>query len=960
MKLRTQFFTILLLAFGSLSILLILGRQRLSEAVADTEQIVDHQFNPLVFENAPRLQETYEGLTGLLNTIRDANQARIAQIKSTYLTRSQDEIQRLINDARDSLQNMESTLGVVTKTLPVSLRKDWDNHQQTIDNWIEEERRIIQLTEELSQQIASRAHSHELAEQAFIPFRASIDTLGERADQQLENIKPGSDLADIGRAISLILNADRDSYQARISEQRIVLHVEPDAQRYRRTRAEYEENMQQITRRLDEAQELLDSSESIGFAVVNDLYDKWAKHSASAVAISDQILDKLRQRERRIGDANLLFTQSQDWLSQAHARLKSIAVEEFDAFESARSEALSTSDNIRERARAYLLLFNILAILAFLCFLVLLVFQKRLVHNLIGLSTYLSELDEKKLGTPYRMPPQKILPSIELQQLADNLNAMRRRLVDIIQAHKDALKDLSRSEARFSSLFYNSVSPILLADPQNGKIVDGNQAAADLYKVSVEDLRQSELARFDAPNTGSRHTIAKSIERLAETNSLQFESPQQRDDNSAFDAQVYAGTVEIEERPHALIMINDVSKRVEFEQQLLKAKEAAEASSRAKDEFLSVMSHELRTPLNPIIGYAQLLEANSGDNADAAEFASGILTGANHMLNVVDRILQFTQLSQDESPAHPQSFTHETLLQEVRDYAQLNAQQGQVTFQNGNDSLQALFPSATLSGPKLNIAQILLNLLENALKYSGGAPVKITTGLSQTLTSCTLHVIVEDQGPGVPETFRNALFSPFTQADSSFTREHEGLGLGLAICKKLATQADGKISYEPNSPQGSRFIATFPVTLKKSLPSTPSDPSAKSPPAATPRARPHTQILLVEDNPENARYISYVLDQLGYQVDFASDGPQAIEKARQKRYQAALIDISLKDMDGLEILNRLKQIPDFEQQTKSIAVTAHASNLMRETCLSHGFDDFLTKPVSAELLGNTIHRHLSN
>ncbi|MDQ8184790.1 response regulator [Pelagicoccus sp. SDUM812002] len=956
MKLRTQFLTILLLAFGSLCILLILGRQRLSEAVADTEHIVDHQFNPLVFENAPRLQETYAGLTGLLNTIRDANQARIAQIKSTYLTRSEGEIQALIRDARESLDNMEATLEVVERTFPAALRSNWQSHLQTTNEWIEEERQIIKLTEELSQQIAERSQDHEQAEQAFIPFRASIDTLGERADQKLTNQKPNSNLADIGKAISLILNADRDSYQARMAEQRIVLHVETDARRYQLTRTNYEENMEQIDRRLEQAQSLLGYSEDIGFSVVADLYDKWEQHSSAAVAISDQILDKLQQRERRIAAANLLFTRSQDWLAQAHAQLKSIAVEELDAFERARDQALSTSDNIRERAHTYILIFNILAILAFLCFLVLLIFQRRLVHNLIGLSSYLSELDEAKLKTPYQMPPQRILPSLELNQLAENLNAMRIRLVDIIDAHKTTLKNLSRSEARFSSLFYNSVSPILLAHPETGKIVDANQAAADLYEFSIEQLRQITFNQLDADESETDRSIAKGIRELSETQSLQFESLQRKSDQSTFNAEVYAGIVEIDQTLHSLVMINDVSKRVEFEQQLLKAKEAAESSSRAKDEFLSVMSHELRTPLNPIIGYAQLLQTNP-DCADGQEFANGILTGANHMLEVVDRILQFTQLSQDETPANTQNFTAETLLQEVRDYAKLNAGNGQVTFQNGSDSLQGIFPGATLRGPKLNIVQILLNLLDNAIKYSGGKPIRVTTALTQNNNRSTLHILVEDEGAGVPETFRDALFSPFTQADSSFTRAHEGLGLGLAICQKLANQADGQIAYEPNKPQGSRFITAFPVIIEEGLPVADGIlPENAQISIAAPS--PHTQILLVEDNSNNAHYLTYVLEQMGYEIDYASDGPQAIEKAKQKHYHAALIDISLKEMDGLQILDRLQRIPNYKETTKSIAVTAHASDTMRSTCLSRGFDDFLTKPVSPEQLGSTISRHV--
>ncbi len=944
----------MLLAFGSLSVLLIMGRKRLSEAVADTEHIVDQQFNPLVFENAPRLQQTYEGLTGLLNTIRDANQAQIAQIKSTYLTRSKDEIDLLINEARESLQSMESTLQIVAKTFPISLRNDWENHLHTVNNWIAEERQIIQLTEELAKQISLRASYHERAEQSFLPYRAAIDTLGERADLQLSNLSEDANITDIGKAISLILNADRDSYQARMAEQRIALHVETDPERYRETRNDFEENMEQITQRLAEAQTLLGTSENIGFGVVHDLYAKWEADASTAVAISDKILDKLRQREEQITKANALFGRSQEWLSQAHSRLKSIAVDEITAFEAARGHAQETSDKIRERARSYLLLFNILAILAFLSFLVLVGFQRRMVRNLIGLSSYLSEIKEENLHTPYKTPRQSFIPSLELTQLADNLNAMRERLVNIIEAHKNALASLSRSEDRFSKLFYNSVSPILLAEPQSGRIIDANQAAATLYRLDIDKLRGSELSLFDSPKPDSGESMTQSIQRLPDVQTLKFGSLQQKADQSIFSAQVHAGTVEIEHSQHALIMINDVSERVEFEQQLLEAKDAAENASRAKDEFLSVMSHELRTPLNPIIGYAQLLKS-SPQAREKEEFLTGIISSANHMLNVVERILQFTQLSRDDALARPQEFTLEALLQQARDYAKLKASTNQVSFHNGNASLQKIVPNTALSGAKLNIVQILLNLLENALKYARGATIKITTGLTPNASHYTLHLIVEDRGPGVPEAFQLSLFSPFTQADSSFTRPHEGLGLGLAICQKLATQAGGQIIYEPNEPTGSRFIATFPVSLKEieSIPEADPEPIATAP-------ADQTRILLIEDNPENARYVTYVLEQQGFEVDHASTGPLAIEKARNQSYHVALIDISLKDMDGLEILDRLNQIPEFRESTRSIALTAHASSVMKDTCMAHGFHDFLTKPVSPSQLSETLDRHLSN
>lgn len=956
MKLRTQFLTILIFAFGSLSVLLFIGRQRLSDAVADTELIVDKQFNPLVLENAPRLLDTYKGLTALLFTIRHANQARMAQIKSLSPTNSQEEIRRLVDNTTQSLLNMEATIQAVSKTFPEALKKDWLAQKGIVDGWIAEERQLIRLTEALADDISKRARFHEKSELSFSPFRASIDVLGEHVDALLASSADSPSLSGLGKSISLILNADRDSYQARMAEQRLVLYLESDPLQHQATNEEYSENMGQIEKRLDEAESLLGPAGTLEFQSVRDLYAIWADNSAAAVTVSNEIFDKLVQRETHIKNANALFAQSQSWLESTHSQLQEIAKDELRSFETARDQARKTSDNIRETARSYLGLFNGLAILAFVCFLVLLFFQRRLFLNLMGLSEYLSELDEEKLSTPYKMPPQRILPVIELTQLSQNLNAMRERLVQIIGDHKNALKRLSRSEARFSSLFYNTVSPILLADPKSGKIVDANQAAAILYQRSLDDLRSSKLSQLDASTASTGQTLSSKISQLSVDQSQQFETLQQKADHSAFTAQIHAGLVEIEQNLHALIMIDDVSERVEYQQQILIAKEAAESANRTKDEFLSVISHELRTPLNPIIGYAQLLEIDPTSQA-VSQFSRSILGAANNMLSLIERMLQFTQLNETEDEPNWEAFTIETLLQPAIDFARAKAAPDQVAFRNGTDTFQALYPGSKIQGPKSNIVQVLQILLENAVKYAKGATIEVTVGCAQSETPASLHIGVVDQGGGVPEGFRSKLFSAFSQADSSFTRAHEGIGLGLAICQKLTTQARGKIAYEPNHPTGSRFLASFPIEIDKTVHA--GHELGKASPASPQAAATNAKVLIVEDNPENAAYLSYVLDRLGMHVDSVTDGPQAIEKALNKTYDAALIDISLQGMDGLEILERLHQIPGYKNQTKSIAVTAHVSSSVREKCLAHGFDDFLTKPVTPIQLEASLARQIA-
>ena len=891
--------------------------------------------------------------------MRDAHEARISQLKAIALD-DPVQIEALVAESENSLQHMEATLAIVAKAFPPSLRLDWEQRGSAIQLWIREERAIMALSRELARDLNRRNRYRNASEQTFIPFRASLDTLGEQVDTQVLQATTPEALAAVARSISLVLNADRDAYQALMGEQRLVLRIETDHDLYEHLRQDYQDNMDQIQQRLAQAQQLLPPAEALGFEVVLALYRKWRADSMQCVAINDEILGKLRQRATHEAASTRNFRDSQLWLAQVHSQLKQSAVAELASFETARDKAVHTSNQIRRKADTYLAVFNALAALAFICFLLLIVFQRRLVANLLSLSRYLKLLDEERLAIPYVGPKQTLLPTRDLDDLAASLNAMRERLVDIIAAHRTAMQWLTASEARYSNLFHNSVSPTLLVEPATGRIVDANQAAAKLYAAELAQLRLSTLAQFDASQ--GEDLLAPRIASLGPVQSLSFTTVQRRADGSFFSAEISAGIVADDKESHALVVINDVSERLEFERQLMLAKEGAESANRAKDQFLSVMSHELRTPLNPIIGYAQLLEQTT-DGPTIRQFSAAIFASANRMLGIVESILYFSQLTQSRAELHSERFTIAEFLLEPQALAAIQPHPARITFHNGDPARQ--IPPLPLDSPyyapRSAITQTLMNLLGNAFKYAAAAPIQIVFG--QAANSTPKHPVlffeVRDQGPGVPQDFEAALFQPFTQADASYTRAFEGIGLGLAICRKLVEQMGGQIDFRPNFPSGAIF--TFTVPAKHALPeprqTTDPVPLAKSSPKPSSRK---PCVLVVEDNAENAAYLAYALRKIGAEPTRAASGPEALAHAANQDFDLALIDISMKGMDGFATFDALQNIPRFAQSAACIAVTAHAGEAMRNACLAKGFADFLPKPVSPSDLEQALDRALNN
>ncbi|MDQ8204184.1 ATP-binding protein [Pelagicoccus sp. SDUM812003] len=948
MKLRTQFFAILLIAFGSLCILLVIGRQRLNDAVRNTSEIIDNQFNPLVLENAPRLQQTYEGLTSLLDAMSNAQSARMLQMRSIALDTPK-ELAPLIQQSEASLASMRETLDYAEKSFPEPIHESWSKHKVVLQRWHERETQIIELTKTLAADLELRARYREKSEQLFTPFRSSIDVLGEQVDEKLHSDLTRQEAEAIGTAISLVLNADRDAYQALLGEQEIVHGVAHDSQVFNQLKQEYQENLQQIRDRVESARELAGPELKPSFSFVLGQYENWREATQQAVSITSRIHQSLSERNRHVEASTSLFLESQQLLAVVQDRLREFANHQLASFEVARDQAMEKNEKLRQQAYSYTQIFNSLSILAFLSFIQLLFFQRRLVFNLIGLSRYLSKLDQTNLEEPFKILRQRILPTAELEELETSLNAMRTRLAEVIKNHEDALQRLARSEAHFSRLFYNDFSPMLLVEPSTGRIVDANQAAAQLYEKSGDQLSQSSIDQLGDEG------FSLSIRSLKRNGRHVLTSVQRKGSGAAFTAEIFAGMIEHEETPHALLIVSDISQRMAFENELLKAKTAAEEANKTKDEFLSVMSHELRTPLNPIIGYAEILGQHSKESF-IQECSKVTLNAARRMLELVESILLFTQLNHKDTDFPIESFTFDDLFDEVTATQTLRLSQSKITIVNGTESLQRIPENTQITAPLNVIKQVMMNLVNNAIKYANDSPIEIRVGIAypQSGDMQTIRIEVSDQGPGIPDHYKEKIFDPFTQADSSTTRSHEGIGLGLAICSKLTRLLGGRIGLTDNQPHGACFWFTTPVVMLSPLP-------AGEPTVAESSDEQHSglavKILVVEDNEDNARYISRAISAMGALPQRVNDGRSAIELCRRETFDIVLLDISMRDMNGLETLDELRKIPLFKQKTSCIAVTAHASVEMEQRCLSRGFDAFLRKPVAVQDLKRAIAQY---
>lgn len=535
---------------------------------------------------------------------------------------------------------------------------------------------------------------------------------------------------------------------------------------------------------------------------------------------------------------------------------------------------------------------------------------------------------------------QKFLDAAEREAARHTL----KRIVDQRTAElQSALEMIRANEERYSIALEATQEGIWDWNPRTDEI-HCNQAYFSMLGYQREDLETSFRAGLlDLVHVDQREHVYRTFfhgHKASDGIVLEY---QMRAKDGTYQWIMCRAKVVVRELDGAVERIvgshSDLTLRKQFEFDLLKAKESAEAASRAKSRFLANMSHELRTPLNAVIGMTFLLQRGTQDPV-LLDRLNKIGDAGQHLLSLISNILDMSKIEAGMMVMESANFETRHLLKKVENMVQERASaRGLKLFVDPDQHLPPF-----LRGDALRLRQVLLNYVNNAIKFTEQGSVRIGCRVEQESgDDFLIRFSVADTGIGLTDAQRDKLFQNFQQADESTSRKFGGTGLGLAISKQLVSLMGGEVGVDSEFGKGSTFW--FTARLRRGT-----GPAVS---AITRNAdaliRRGARVLLVDDNEINREIASEILDGVGLSVQTATNGQEALDLLAAEAVDLVLMDIQMPVMDGLQATRAIRQQPALAH-LPVIAMTANAFEEDRQICLDAGMNGYLTKPVSPDSL----------
>jgi PAS domain S-box-containing protein len=558
-------------------------------------------------------------------------------------------------------------------------------------------------------------------------------------------------------------------------------------------------------------------------------------------------------------------------------------------------------------------------------------------------------------GWRLRKDGTRFWASVVLTAMKDQAGELRgfAKVTRDVTERKRVEELLKESEERHRKLFENNPHPTWLFDRETLRFLAVNRAAVRNYGYSSDEFLAMEITDIRPPEDIPK--VIEAVGHLTDGKGSTGSWRHRRKDGKIIDVEITSYALSFGGRPAEVVVAVDVTERRQAEeerrtfteslavanQELELRNREVERATQLKSKFLASMSHELRTPLNAIVGFSDLLgeQAPGQLNAKQLRFVGHIKQGSKHLLQLINDILDLSKIEAGQLEFRYEDFEIKDALPEVLSTIRPLAMAKNITV--NESSTAGLF----ICADRVRFKQVLYNLLSNAVKFTpNGGRVEIKA-YNQTKR---VHVSVSDTGIGIRPEDHTLVFEEFRQVEGS-TNAHEGTGLGLAISKRLVEEQGGTISLESELGKGSKFTISFPMGDQRSA----LEEEASVSPAQVNAAESNPLVLIVDDE-EAARELLTSYLAPAYRTVTADSGADALEKAKQIRPHAIILDVLMAEGNGFETLVALRKAPE----TADIPVIILSIVDQKKIGFALGATDYLVKPIPKHILLETLSKYV--